>query len=160
MLSEYSVDPITRLNTIHMIMDVNRIEWGIAEELEAGINRFSTAQDYTNKATKLAYNICCNRELLNDYSPSELASLPDALMASSILKQIQQEESDRATAIIQMLKEKYDNVNSTDIKSTTLKCMNCGSADISWQQKQTRGADEAMTIFCTCMGCGMRWKMS
>ena len=40
-----------------------------------------------------------------------------------------------------------------------VKCRKCGSSDVAWEQKQTRGADEAMTVFCTCSKCNLRWKM-
>ena len=34
----------------------------------------------------------------------------------------------------------------------------CGSSDVDYIQKQTRGADEAMTTFLTCNACGTHWK--
>ncbi len=41
-----------------------------------------------------------------------------------------------------------------------VRCSRCKSSDIRWDQKQTRGADESMTIFFECKSCGKRWKMS
>ncbi len=40
-----------------------------------------------------------------------------------------------------------------------IRCSRCRSADVSWEQKQTRGADESMTLFFTCTNCDKRWKM-
>jgi len=59
-----------------------------------------------------------------------------------------------------MLRQKYDSVGALAVTSSTLRCRGCDNADVSWQQKHTRGADKAMTIFCTCATCGNRWKMS
>ena len=143
-----------------MLMDVVALDWHTAEQIERGINRFSTAFDYTNAATKLGYNLSCNKTFITEYPLDELASLTDECMASALLKKFQEEERERSLAIMKMLKEKYDNVNSIEVRNSDIKCGQCGSVDISWQQKQTRGADEAMTIFCTCVSCGHRWKMS
>ena len=41
-----------------------------------------------------------------------------------------------------------------------MQCSKCHSANIVWEQKQTRGADESMTIFFQCKNCGKRWKMN
>ena len=37
------------------------------------------------------------------------------------------------------------------------KCARCHSVDIDTEQKQTRAADEPMTVFCACTRCGLRW---
>ncbi len=34
----------------------------------------------------------------------------------------------------------------------------CGSAKTTFKQMQTRGADEPMTNFITCLECGTHWK--
>jgi DNA-directed RNA polymerase subunit M/transcription elongation factor TFIIS len=36
-------------------------------------------------------------------------------------------------------------------------CRRCKSFDVDTEQKQTRSADEPMTIFCTCNACGKRF---
>ena len=38
-------------------------------------------------------------------------------------------------------------------------CRSCGSSSVAVQQKQTRSADEGMTVFCACEGCGRQWRM-
>ena len=37
------------------------------------------------------------------------------------------------------------------------KCPRCKSMDVDTEQKQTRSADEPMTIFCNCTRCDMRF---
>lgn len=41
-----------------------------------------------------------------------------------------------------------------------IQCKKCGSNDVDTEQKQTRSADEPMTIFCLCKRCGKRFTMS
>jgi DNA-directed RNA polymerase subunit M/transcription elongation factor TFIIS len=41
--------------------------------------------------------------------------------------------------------------------SGIFQCSKCNSFDIDTEQKQTRSADEPMTIFCTCNSCGKRF---
>lgn len=42
-------------------------------------------------------------------------------------------------------------------KSGIFQCSKCNSFDVDTEQKQTRSADEPMTIFCTCNSCGKRF---
>ena len=44
--------------------------------------------------------------------------------------------------------------------STLIKCRKCGSEEVSYEEKQTRSADEAATIFMSCSTCKNRWIMS
>lgn len=37
------------------------------------------------------------------------------------------------------------------------RCKRCKSLDVDTEQKQTRSADEPMTIFCLCTKCGLRF---
>jgi len=41
-----------------------------------------------------------------------------------------------------------------------LRCRKCGSDSVAVQQKQTRSADEGMTVFCSCEQCGFHWRMA
>ena len=69
------------------------------------------------------------------------------------------------TAINQYL---YDNIPisafiqdviDTKVKNTVgIKCKKCQSENIYSESRQTRSADEAMTIFFTCLNCGFKWK--
>ena len=38
-------------------------------------------------------------------------------------------------------------------------CVRCKSQKTSSSQKQTRSADEPMTVFVKCDNCGKRWKI-
>lgn len=37
-------------------------------------------------------------------------------------------------------------------------CPDCGNKNVSAYRKQTRSADEPMTVFLTCLNCGRKWK--
>lgn len=48
----------------------------------------------------------------------------------------------------------------TNVKNTVgIKCRKCQSDNIYSESRQTRSADEAMTIFYTCLNCGNKWKV-
>lgn len=42
--------------------------------------------------------------------------------------------------------------------SKLFSCPKCKVKDCTWTQKQTRSADEPMTVFCCCNNCGNVWK--
>ncbi|EPY33661.1 transcription elongation factor S-II [Strigomonas culicis] len=42
--------------------------------------------------------------------------------------------------------------------STLFRCPACKKSDCSFYEKQTRSADEPMTVFCSCNKCGNNWR--
>lgn len=52
------------------------------------------------------------------------------------------------------------NMTSIDLSAATdeFKCYKCKKRKCTYYQLQTRGADEPMTTFVTCLVCGNRWK--
>lgn len=51
-----------------------------------------------------------------------------------------------------ILEEKVD-------ESSFIQCKHCKSNAVDTEQKQTRSADEPMTIFCSCRKCGKRFRI-
>jgi len=49
-------------------------------------------------------------------------------------------------------------VASDEIEDSLLQCGKCHQRKVDYYQKQTRGADEPMTIFANCLHCGHRWR--
>tara|TARA_B110000858_G_C17408901_1_gene295815 strand:- start:28 stop:399 length:372 start_codon:yes stop_codon:yes gene_type:complete len=45
-----------------------------------------------------------------------------------------------------------------EIEDSMLQCGKCKQHKVDYYQKQTRGADEPMTVFCHCLNCGARWR--
>ena len=62
--------------------------------------------------------------------------------------------------LIDDLKIKNQNKYMPKIEASTdnFTCYKCKSKECSYYQLQTRGADEPMTTFVTCIPCGTRWK--
>lgn len=160
-LIKEGVSPSIRFRAIEMFCDLHAMSWEDASLIDTGIVRFNLVPElYVDAAKRICHNLHYNPEIAKRYKLEELASLTNDQMKSSVLKRLQHAELQRAEGISNMLKQKYDAVNSTALKNSLLKCRNCGSSDINWTQKQTRGADESMTIFCSCGTCGNRWRMS
>mgnify|MGYP001191831320 CR=1 FL=1 len=43
------------------------------------------------------------------------------------------------------------------IQKSILVCGKCKKRTVDYYEKQTRGADEPMTVFAHCLSCGKRW---
>lgn len=54
--------------------------------------------------------------------------------------------------------KKIEMDQNADIDENIMKCFKCKSTDIASNQRQTRSADEGMTLFCKCNNCGASWK--
>lgn len=48
-----------------------------------------------------------------------------------------------------------------EVEEGVMECMKCGNKRVITYSKQTRGGDEATSVFCTCSNpkCGNRWKL-
>ena len=55
-------------------------------------------------------------------------------------------------------KEKIMYETKVEAMTDQFKCRRCKSRKCTYYELQTRSADEAMTIFITCLNCGNRWK--
>ena len=142
---------------------------------------------YSKKILQLETGVRLNATfLLETYELHELIHLTNSELAhgSSIEtahKQYLNLLAEREALLYTMLHP--DSVNKEDLVDTTiqnpptstltstlsksptkrgrggLRCSRCYSNSIALEQKQTRGADESMTIFCECNKCGKRWRM-
>lgn len=81
----------------------------------------------------------------------------EALMRGTLLERIRTTEDDRRTLFQHMLREKYESISASATCDTSLKCRRCNGVDVAWEQKQTRSADEAATVYCVCATCHNRW---
>ena len=109
--------------------------------------------EYESKVKQLVWNLGKSPGL-KQHPPHILVNLDNASMAAG---------TDVEQWVIDYEREmEHENtlVNSKHTGGTSLlKCRRCKSKHISTKQVQTRGADEAMTVFCECDSCGLRWKM-
>ena len=156
------IDPVLRCKSVQMLASFSNMLELDAMEVEraaATVERYDTRM-YLEHMRRLAFNLACNTAL-HSVAPDHLVHMSDEDLASgTIVQRIQEEEQERMRSYSELLKEKYDNVLKAQSSETMLRCRKCGSSDISWNQKQTRGADEASTVFCSCLKCKKRWRLS
>jgi DNA-directed RNA polymerase subunit M/transcription elongation factor TFIIS len=130
----------------------------MCREVEARAHAISsTHNEYTNHISRACFNMNANKSL-ND--ASMVVHESDHVLAKGTnLERIENEANARKERFQKMLHEKYEALNDKTYEAI-VKCRKCGSAEISWEEKQTRSADEAATLFCVCTKCKHRWVMS
>ena len=133
-------------------------DWTSVREIEAVVHSLSpNRQTYMDKMQQLIFNTKMNPELKTQRA--EVVFLTDTQMAKgTIIEDIEREDLAQNTHFENIIAEKFEMINKVSSK-TLLRCRRCGSDDVACEQKQTRGADEAMTLFCTCSKCSLRWTM-
>lgn len=111
-----------------------------------------TRGEYMDRVRHAAFNLSANPNLgLEVVNHSN-----DILAEETLLGRIHREGEIRRVRYQSMLQDKYDALN--DRKFTAIvKCRRCGSEEVTWEEKQTRSADEGATIFCSCSTCKNRW---
>lgn len=89
--------------------------------------------------------------LRGDISAERIAKMTADEMASDELKRQREQFTREAINDHQM-------ALTGGTSSSEIKCPACKKYDCSYNQMQTRSADEPMTTFCHCNNCGKRWK--
>lgn len=91
-----------------------------------------------------------------EFLPTRIVSMDYDDMAPQLTQKRKEE------VLLMFKKDHYDpesKPQSSNKDSGMFQCGKCKSFDIETRQAQTRSADEPMTIFAYCQGCGKRWKM-
>lgn len=126
---------------------------------------------YTDKARSIFFNLKKNKNLcldvcLGHVEPEELASYtPEQLADAAVLEA----RAKTAQRLIDSKRLDWEQANEDKInkqcgitgdllKASLFTCSRCKSIKTTSTQKQTRSADEPMTVFVLCMNCGKRWK--
>lgn len=89
--------------------------------------------------------------LLGYISPERMAVMTAEEMASKEMKELR----------AKLTKEAIDDhqlATQSGTQSDLFKCSKCNKRDTTYNQVQTRSADEPMTTFVLCNACGNRWK--
>ncbi|BES89454.1 Transcription elongation factor [Nesidiocoris tenuis] len=132
----------------------------LAEELEEAIfQEFNNTDNrYKNRIRSRVANLKDpkNPQLRNNFifgalSAQKLASMTAEEMASDEMKQLRNK----------FIKESIDDAQLATVQGTKtdlLKCGKCKKRNCTYNQVQTRSADEPMTTFVMCNECGNRWK--
>ena len=126
---------------------------GLCREVEAQCHAASAAAvDYTDHVRRAAFNLGENPRV-----GEEVVYLhDDALALGTRAGDLATERAARSARFEQMLQEKYEALNDASFQAI-VRCRKCGSTEIVWEDKQTRSADEAATVFCECLTCKNRW---
>lgn len=144
-----------------------------ALEVEAAIQNAhgGDKKSYTDKARSLAFNLKKNAGLtqeiiLGQLDAESLISMKTEELASDEMRAKRNEE---AKKLIDSKRLDWDQANEEKInkmcgikgdllKASLFTCGRCKSTKTTSTQKQTRSADEPMTVFVLCLNCGKRWK--
>jgi len=132
----------------------------LATMIEDEINQLhkNNQMKYKNQVRSRVFNLRDKKNpmlrgnfLLGLITPAQLASMTSEEMASDEIKKQRQK----------FVKEGIDGSRLASVEGTKtdlLKCGKCGKRNCTYNQIQTRSADEPMTTFVLCNECGNRWK--
>lgn len=146
-----------------------------ATDVELAIqNKYlSNKNEYLAKARSLCFNIKKNESLakqiiLGHLSSSVLVELSSENLVNDDKRKEIEERKKRVmdSNLLDWEAQNEDKINEMcGIKGDLLKaslftCHRCKSTKTTSTQKQTRSADEPMTVFVLCLNCNYRWKFS
>lgn len=142
-------------------------------EVENAMHEFAgnTMKKYTDKARSICFNLKKNKKLtinvlLGHIDAEALVNFSSEELASD---DIQEKRAEAKKKLIDSKRLDWDTANedkinkqcgiSGDLLNASLfTCGRCKSIKTTSTQKQTRSADEPMTVFVLCLNCGNRWK--
>ena len=110
--------------------------------------------EYLERIRHCAFNLTQNPALGLDV----VNAGDDVLTHNTLVGRIHTERRNRQERFHAMLQDKYDALNDRTF-TAIVRCRRCGSEEVTWEEKQTRSADEGATIFCSCSTCKNRWVM-
>lgn len=111
---------------------------------------------YYIKYNQLCYNLKKNyTKLLSKYTISELVVIENPMLDPENDHGLKQHEENIQNYKIMI----NENENYDESENGGIKCGKCGYEEIIVLPKQTRSADEPMTLFCECKNCGKRFKL-
>lgn len=142
-----------RLRALRLLARARDDDFALCREVEAACHAgAATSDEYDDRVRRAAFNLRHNPRV-----GVEVVHAPDAaLTEGTLLARIEVERAARHARFEQMLQEKYDALNDRQFQAI-VRCRRCGSHEVSWEEKQTRSADEAATLFCVCTTCKHRW---
>jgi len=151
------VPAAARLRAIAFLREAAALDAGLARTLEAEAH--SVARDegeYRDALRRCAMNVRAKPE---NARPGLAFKSDDELAEGTLLESIRRNEAERRAKFERMLQEKYESLATGDEHGGSLRCHRCKSTDVTWEQRQTRSADEGATSYCACNKCHARWVM-
>lgn len=133
----------------------------------------SRKQEYLSKARSLCFNLKKNIELttsvvLGQVPAADLVGMTsEQLVSDEKRKEIETRKKELMEAnMLDWDTQNEDKINEMCgirgdlLKASLFTCGRCKSIKTTSTQKQTRSADEPMTVFVLCLNCNNRWKFS
>ena len=143
--------PSRRLRALRVLADV----CSDARDVEAACHATSRCEgEYNDAIRRAAFNLV----IRPDVGACVVTESDDVLAEGTLVGRIREEAHAREVRFQHMLQEKYEAIEDASIQGM-VRCRRCGSQEVTWDEKQTRSADEAATIFCQCSTCKNRWVM-
>ena len=126
---------------------------------------------YTDKVRSLMFNLKKNTALtqsiiLGQVSADDLVKMSSEQLAPP---EAQKQKAEAAKRLLDSRRLDWEQANEAKINemcgikgdllaASLFTCSRCKSTKTTSTQKQTRSADEPMTVFVFCLNCGKRWK--
>jgi len=124
-------------------------------------NFYNDFAQYQSKIKQLLFNLYKNGKFLTQkYAPETVVALDDGLLSEGTEEEQARMQYEQKVRAWSSIIENRDIFKNSEFKAL-LRCRFCKCEDIASVPKQTRSADEGMTIFCTCNNpkCGAKWKI-
>ena len=138
-LREQLIAPELRVTALRLFEGVCAMPPARAAEIEAGVWELehNAARAYVAHANGSRTTCAPNPSLVGQ--PGLPRATDEEMARGTLAERVQIEEDARIRALENLL-ERAESMNAADGEGL-LRCRKCGHGDISWQQKQTRGAD-------------------
>ena len=146
------MEPVFRQRCLSLLFKC-RSDFLLCRQVESTCHSLSSSEEeYISRIRRSAYNLHMNKDLREEVAYGSEAVLTKGTLFERVIR----EEEMRKKRFEDMLKEKYDALDDGSC-GTVVKCRRCGGDDVLWEEKQTRSADEAATVYCLCNTCKNRW---
>lgn len=116
--------------------------------------------EYRQRFRDLRYNLGKNTLLLKQVIAGDIQAERFVKMSTEemMTEEAKKEEEKIKGELFEASQMNWMEINHMEMLGGGQKCKRCGSDKTSYTQKQTRSADEPMTIFHVCYACHLRWR--
>jgi transcription elongation factor S-II len=90
-----------------------------------------------------------SRLLAGEFAPHQVASMQTQELYPEIWKEIEDKQAQKLSRMFEVNKS---------MATDQFLCKRCKKRECEFYERQTRSADEPMTVFITCLNCGNRWR--
>ena len=148
------MNPVQRHRAVRML-HMARSDIELCRNVESLCHEVATTpSEYLDCVRHAAFNLHANPAVREEV----VHASDDILTHGTLVGRIRDEARARKIRFDAMLKEKYEALNDRTYEAI-VRCRRCGNEDVTWEEKQTRSADEGATVFCACSVCKNRWVM-